>query len=299
MEMFDTANLVWFGSSSLSWGRSWIEELFKMSRVVYHYPKIQEDIDLLDRCIVVTNNSESYDYIRALDRAGKKYAVVLLSDEMLIEPMFYLKSPNCIYAARNYFNPQYWNDSKVFTFGLGHRHKFEEYVTPNVLATERRRLWSFAGSLKADREVAIEHFKNIKPYQLNVLPSFNDAKQLTAEEYADLLSDSVFCLAPRGGANLDSFRIYEALEAGSIPVVLKSTEYQKVSPSYWHAVFVGAQKLPFVCSSTWEEAYVECKKIIDSGRINEVQEECKVFWKSYKLKWSMMFDVRTKQLIRA
>jgi hypothetical protein len=232
MENNKTVNLIWFGESANLWGKSWIEELLKDVDLVYHYPKNKEGAVLLDNCIVVTNNSESYEYIEALDRANKKYAVILLSDETLTEPMFYLSSPNCIYAARNYFSPRYWRDDKVFTFGLGHRHKFEHYVTPKVLASKRRRMWSFAGSLKADRIQAFDCFKDIKPYQLNIIEFFNDSKGLTTEEYADLLSDTVFCLAPQGGCNLDSFRIYEALEAGSIPVVLKQTEYQTPPPSY-------------------------------------------------------------------
>lgn len=296
MESNKTVNLIWFGESANLWGRSWIEELLKDVDLVYHYPKNKEGAVLLDNCIVVTNNSEAYDYIEALDRANKKYAVILLSDETLTEPMFYLSSPNCIYAARNYFSPRYWRDDKVFTFGLGHRHKFEHYVTPKVLASKRRRTWSFAGSLKADRIHAFDCFKDIKPYQLNIIEFFNDSKGLTTEEYADLLSDTVFCLAPQGGCNLDSFRIYEALEAGSIPVVLKQTEYQKIHPSYWHSIFIGEKDMPFVCASSWEEAAQICKKIIQEDRANEIQKKCSVFWDSWKLKWRSTFATRTEQL---
>ena len=94
MENNKTVNLIWFGESANLWGKSWIEELLKDVDLVYHYTKNKEGAVLLDNCIVVTNNSESYEYIEALDRANKKYAVILLSDETLTEPMFYLSSPN-------------------------------------------------------------------------------------------------------------------------------------------------------------------------------------------------------------
>jgi hypothetical protein len=114
MENNKTVNLIWFGESANLWGKSWIEELLKDVDLVYHYPKNKEGAVLLDNCIVVTNNSESYEYIETLDRANKKYAVILLSDETLTEPMFYrrprrisaiykkkagLRAANCYIAA--------------------------------------------------------------------------------------------------------------------------------------------------------------------------------------------------------
>jgi hypothetical protein len=296
MENNKTVNLIWFGESANLWGKSWIESLLKNTNLVYYYPKKKEEAVLLDNCIVVTNNSESYDYIEALDKANKKYAVILLSDETVSEPMFYLSSPNCVYAARNYFSPRYWNNDKVFTFGLGYRHKFEQYVTPKVLASKRRRVWSFAGSLKADREHAFSCFKDITPYQLNILKFFNDLNGLTTEEYADLLSDTIFCPAPQGGCNLDSFRIYEALEAGSIPVVLKRTQFQNIHPSYWHTIFVGEKEMPFVNALNWEEASQICKKIIKEDRIDEIQQKCMIFWDSWKTKWQSSFTTYTEGL---
>lgn len=294
MESSNNLNLVWFEDKSPAWGRSWIELLTKNTKINYHYSKSKKDTGLLDNCIVVTNNSESYDYIKALDSAGKKFAVILICDETLEEPMFYLESNNCMYAARNYFSPFYWQHPKVFTFGLGYKHNFEKFTNAEVPSSKRRFTWSFTGSLKVDRAQALSQFCELVPHQISIFKNFDDPRGLTKIEYAKLLSDSAFCPAPRGGANIDSFRIYEALEAGSIPVVLKSTEELLIEPSYWHAVFLGAQELPFVCANNWPEAIAECKKIIQENRIDQVQEECLVFWESWKTNWKDTFAEKNK-----
>ena len=42
---------------------------------------------------------------------------------------------------------------------------------------------------------------------------------LPIDEYSKLLGDAVFALCPRGNQSLDCYRLYEALEAGCIPIV--------------------------------------------------------------------------------
>jgi len=281
--------VVWFGEDHRQWGGTWLASMFSQSGATLYFGHILENFPVLEDCVVVTNNSKAYEYIHELIKSGNKFGVVLLSDETLEEPMFYLKEPNCLFAARNYFSPKYYQNPKVFTFPLGYRHCFEHFVKETKKASDRRLTWSFAGSLKADRNTAINCFTKLKPYQLNVCELFNDPKQLTTKEYAQVLADSVFAIAPQGGYNLDSFRIYEALEASTIPVVMNSTPYFKVTSSYWHLIFQGETELPFVRADNWEEAADKCAKIIHEGRVDEVQAKCRAFWDKWKSMWKQQF----------
>jgi len=286
--------VVWEGPAGLDWGRSWMECMLQRVDVNYKFVKTTKNLQSYDKCIVVTNTSASYDYIEQLQEDKKSFGVVLLSDECLVEPMFYLEDPNCKFAARTYFHPGYYEHPKVFVFGLGYKQDFEKYIGNTSVVPGRRAFdWSFAGSLKMDRSECLRVLnENFPKNPVFIFEKFNDPKHFNAEGYARLVESSTFIPCPQGGAILDSFRIYEALEANSIPVTLKNSSSMKIEPSYWHGVFVGAGTLPFVCTDTWEEAATEMKRIRDNNEISKVRRQCKHFWEFYVALWQKEFEKR-------
>jgi hypothetical protein len=153
-------------------------------------------------------------------------------------------------------------------------------------------MWSFAGSLKSDRTSMIAAWSSLMPFQLNIFKNFNDPLNLTAAEYADLLSKSIFVPAPQGGANIDSFRIYEALEAGSIPVVTNNGRTTEMYPSYWHFVFQGESTLPFISENSWEEAAIKMNAACELNKIDEMQQNCATFWQKWKNNWKTTFKYK-------
>ena len=73
-------NVICTGSGIHKWGKSWIEHMLSHLNCKFHYLTTSDDIPLLEKCIVVTNTTESYFYIRRLQQAHLKYCVILLSD---------------------------------------------------------------------------------------------------------------------------------------------------------------------------------------------------------------------------
>ena len=67
-------------------------------------------------------------------------------------------------------------------------------------------------SRKSDREKALETFGNWTP---NVV-----AHKLTAREMRAVYNRSQFVVVGRGWTSLDCFRVYEALIAGAVPIVV-------------------------------------------------------------------------------
>lgn len=66
---------------------------------------------------------------------------------------------------------------------------------------------------------------------------------LPRERYLDALATTRFAPAPAGPGTPDSFRFYEAIEAGCVPVV-EDTCPGWAEPGYWHLVY-GDEELPF------------------------------------------------------
>jgi hypothetical protein len=57
---------------------------------------------------------------------------------------------------------------------------------------------------------------------------WDDPNGFSTRDYADGLANSVFALCPRGNNSVDCFRVYEALEAGAIPIVEDDGRYDRV-----------------------------------------------------------------------
>lgn len=282
--MSSSVDIVFFGDKNSKHGFDWILHLIPWHKV-HRFEKTEaETADLYTNCIVVSHTSAGFAYAKRLTESSIPHAFILLSDETLSEPMEYLESPFCRFAARNYVHPHVLSHPKVLTLPLGWLDGFYQFThTPRkIKASKRTNVWSFAGSLKADRPVAIGEMSKLMPFQLNVFEYFHDPNHLTPDKYAEVLANSKFVIAPMGGCNIDSFRIYEALECGCIPVVLDQHQGFNIHPNYWHAIFRQEAPMPFVVASTWAEAAEKVKKILDENRVDEVQQACLGFWLRWK-----------------
>jgi hypothetical protein len=288
--------LLWFGDGGHPWGRNWLLELLPPETTEIRRFDPGDTPEPVDNCIVCTNVSAGTAYIESLRVHGCRFGVIVLSDECLLENTPYINDPNCVFLARNYVHPLILSHSKAFTFGLGWQNGFEAHASTKKKASERKLKWGFAGSLKTDRAEALNQLASIQPYETHIFKSFNDPLYLPPKEYAELLNECVFAPAPCGGASNDSFRIYEALEAGVIPIVLKNDTGLRIDPSYWHAVFLGETTLPFIVADTWSDAALRARAVLESGLVDAVQESCIDFWQHWKQNWKRMFELGVSRL---
>jgi hypothetical protein len=293
-------NIIFIEDSESKHGADWIRHLIPWHKFHRISKKDAETADLYTNCVVVSHTSAGFAYLKRLTESAINHAFVLLSDETLSEPMDYLDSPYCQFVARNYVHPHVLSNPKVLHFPLGWVDGFYQFAheAQRIKASKRKNVWSFAGSLKADRQIAIGEMSKLMPFQLNVFEFFHDPNHLTPDGYAKTLSNSQFVIAPMGGCNIDSFRIYEALEAGCIPVALDQHQAFKIHPNYWHAIFRQEAPMPFVVASTWGEAAQKVKAIVDEGRVNEVQSDCRAFWARWKEHFRHYFTENIEALLQ-
>lgn len=87
--------------------------------------------------------------------------------------------------------------------------------------------WFFAGQVNHEsRRLMVENVKDIPNGELHISGGF--AQGLSHDEYYRLMERSKIVLCPRGNISPDSFRLYEALEAGCIPIVENSYFWLKM-----------------------------------------------------------------------
>jgi hypothetical protein len=168
------------------------------------------------------------------------------------------------YAFRNYL----WKPLATWAFEHGGQHTYLPLGPLNYAgpingaaknASKRRRLCFFAGSY--DHGDRAEMLSAIRHFNLSCAVSSSSFGQ----EYTQNLTDSVFALAPYGN-NPETFRFWEALEHGAIPIMVRISDARHD--------FAGYSGIPFIALSSWSDL----KGVLDSHVAGALAVENSVEW---------------------
>lgn len=142
--------------------------------------------------------------------------------------------------------------------------------------------WCFIGQVKdkPTRENMLQEFRELDlPSFEHITEKWNDEQQLDVKKYHAILRDSVFVPCPSGwggGIGLkDNFRLYECLEAGSIPIV-EHDEHE-----YFDKFYPGH---PFLkCPSDWKGVAKDVGELLlDLPRLQEYNNQVIDWWQQHK-----------------
>jgi hypothetical protein len=181
---------------------------------------------------------------------------------------------NFDFVLRNYHSAIFKNPG-IKTLPLGFTNNMMS-VSQTRPANERRFLWAFAGLKRVARLDMFKNFKSIEPYKCYLFDNQGQQPFLDPAEFRALLSDSVFAPCPMGNTVLESFRIYESLELGCIPIL----ERRRWMP-YYDRLMPGH---PLPTFSSWRKArqFVEVLSS-DQSRLIPYQQDIAEWWRKYKV----------------
>lgn len=146
--------------------------------------------------------------------------------------------------------------------------------------------WSFTGQIHAQgkRKKMIDQLKDCPGDSFfNINESWQSQDSLGNKDYKDILSNSVFVPCPRGNSSVDSFRLYECLECGAIPIIEKDKSWE---------VLLGDH--PFLMT---DSDWVAGKKYIQElyGKndfLQKYQDKIQDWWVKFKI--SLKEDIKSK-----
>ena len=204
---------------------------------------------------------------------------------------------------RNYWGPLVTNSSMrtPIYIPLGPREEFERVLPREVrLVKERRYLFNFLGSLTSMARrslVRILRSPKLKASGKNFVHVVSKwSKKLTKmngyvppPQYKQVLLNSIFTLAPQGHSP-EAFRIFEACEAGSIPIVVIDHHYRKheCKGSYMPLIRQGA---PFVFLNSWQELPLFMEYISkDHKRLQQMQADVMAWYAEFMRKVATQFE---------
>ena len=261
-------------TSDFGWGiyhksnsDKWIYNI--LSKVNFVKINSENDLETNDILIIVDSSVErKKDFYTKLRLICSKIFLIHLGDESGIHDLSSIYN-NCDFVWRTFCSNKYFSNKKVNCFPLG----YKSGTSHKKNITERKYKWSFIGTPhKSSRHDLLFQLSMIKPSYSYKTKRFND-QILETDEMNSILSSTEFVPCPNGFVHPETYRIYESLECGCIPIV--ENTYQ-----YYDRLF---PENPFLKINKWKEA----KEIIESYEISKIKkkrEECAVWWNEYKKK---------------
>lgn len=205
------------------------------------------------------------DLFQRLQDAHIPFHVLHLSDEFGHDPLFFYSLSMCKSVIRNYPRADIILGPHVHTIPLGYHHK---YVGDKKTMRERELRWSFHGTDWFDRAKQLAEFTSFVPYRCNLQPHWNHPTKTRESVYLSQLGNSQFCPILKG-QHAETFRFYEALEAGTLPVTT-------ITDEVWLAWIEREMGLSSLYS--WKDV----KAVMTNGVSEDVRLEVARRWAAWK-----------------
>jgi len=264
----------------------WIKYLLPENSIIINETEKTEKYPN-EPCIFVTNYW--IDFIPLIQNVKHPFGIIYLSEEILCDKIdYFISNPLCQFIWRNYIHPKYLQNPLVKFFPCSYKKDFTKFESNY----DKEYLWSFAGSVHhQERRYPIDlyTFKFPDSYKIHETPplTFDAPEGLSTKDYRELIQKSKYVICPPGKIIMECSRIYEALEAGAIPITIANHEkHLDYRHSYHHYVFPKHfAYIPFIIAESWEDTIEIVKKIEDTNQYNAILNECKDFWSNCKKYW--------------
>jgi GR25 family glycosyltransferase involved in LPS biosynthesis len=181
-------------------------------------------------------------YFSYLQTENINFNVLHLSDEFSCDDLKFYTYTNCKAAIRNYIRSDVPSLPHITTIPIGFHYK----GTNTKSFDERSMVWSFHGTDWFNRKEILEKLQVFVPNNCHFTNYWNDPKMTNESKYLNALSNSKFCPILRGN-NIETFRLYEALETGTIPIYVRVES----DTEFWNLI---SKKLQIINLDTWEKA---------------------------------------------
>jgi GR25 family glycosyltransferase involved in LPS biosynthesis len=266
----DTCNF----SDKTLYETAWLQELF--GSTYFSIKKVSKDylipFDNFVICIIRDDWTEQIEWIKNICKLKKNFKILHFADEFMMDPVSLYDIPYVKGVMRFYKRNDIVNDN-VLTIPLGY-HWTLPLAKPIALAKpieQRTYTWSFTGTNWANRSNDLEPLLHIVPNKVEWYKKWNDSLQLNKKDYLEVLSNTMFVPCPRGN-NVETYRFYEALECGSIPIFIEIPHV------------LGDLRTPFVKTTTWVEVGHMMEHLSkNKEQLIQYHKSIMDWWNSYKV----------------
>lgn len=223
--------------------KRWIKDMFQSEFSLSLLENFEMEVSDNSWFIVQRPYTESFcKYFQFLNNKNINFKVLHLSDEFSKDNIDFYTYSNCKAVIRNYWRADLPKLSHIVTIPLGYHYKCQSSKTFN----DRQLIWSFHGTDWFNRRESLEKMYSLMPHHCHFTNTWNDPNQSNEGTYLGTLENSKFCPILRGN-NIETFRLYEVLEIGTIPIYIRTTD----DTEFWSII---SSKLQLYELDSWEKA---------------------------------------------
>jgi len=259
--------------------REWILQIFS--------PLVKEEIFdgehkiVMDNCLVVDTHLHIADPLYYPKFRGRNAFLIRQPDE-------HFRDVSGVYVNfcgvfRMHYSGAFRRE-RVMPIPLGYLNGLGRKGEPKP-ASQRKYAWSMLGQInKSTRPDALNALLHVEPgfwYASDgwtpgsAQVASNEMKNQPASTYCELLAESAFCPSPMGNVQQETNRPFEALEAGSIPLLERRLLMDV------HLKLLGNHPIPTF--SNWNQAASFAQTMWkDKSALDQLQSECMTWWQRYK-----------------
>ena len=218
------------------------------------------------------NWTKQLDWVKGLLKQGLTFKIIHCSDEFTGDPIDFYSLPGVKGIIR--FYKRISCTPNTLTIPLGYHWACKE--SPSL--ETRLYSWSFTGTGWKGRSSQLEPLLAIDEHFIKFFPDWNDPGQLNKEQYIELLQNTIFVPCPEGN-NVETYRLYEALECGCIPVFTKLPAVLEDSG------------IPFLKTESWEQVADLMKTLLKNpAELNTYSKDIMNAWLQYKNKLKLSIE---------
>ena len=246
----------------------WIYEI--LDKIQFKIVQNEKDLESDDILIIIDSNIEKkVDLYTKLQIICRKVFLIHLGDESSTYDLSLIYH-KFNFVWRGFCSNRYINNKKVSCLPIG--YKSGTFFKNEI--SERKYKWAFIGTPhKSSRHDLLFQLSDIEPSFSHKTEEFNK-KIIEADKMSSILSSTEFVPSPNGFVHPETYRVYEALECGCIPIVENAYKY-------YDRLFPGN---PFLKVDKW----IEAKHVImewGNEQTKQKRKECKTWWNKYKRRW--------------
>ena len=277
----DTAPLCWKDL----YEHKWLSELLD-NPATLEIDTVSYEGNLIKDIIFIILKPDSHRYTQLFTKYEANavdFYVIHLGDELGTDTIDFYNFTHCKGVVRNYVRSNL--DKKVcviplgyhFTLGKGVENPYER--TPQL--PFRTLVWSFFGTEWNNRAELLAPLTIVREHNVKLFRNWNDAQQLGSKEYLSNVVDSIFvpCI---GGQNPETYRFYEALECGCIPIIVKD----ETSKDYIDYITEHINVLPL---NSWAQAPSLMQSLLnDKNSLESYRHSILTSYRSMKLSFKAL-----------
>jgi hypothetical protein len=205
-----------------------------------------------------------------LSNKVKKIFLIHLGDEGGAEKKDLVYSL-CEHIWRTFSLPMFKNFKNVTSIPIGYKC---DPIKDNINILKRNYKWSFLGTTHgSSRYDLLNKHKNITPNFINLTENFSGKKSMDTDDYYKILNNSIFAPIPHGYFHPETYRLYEALEAGCIPII--------ENPFQFFDNFLPNN--PLLSVNSWEDSSTIIKKYLENKKDIEIlRNKINDWWTQHK-----------------